>query len=160
MKMCYSLGMQPFIGLMLDYQQYPMAKRSHIKSEGIKKIDTHTIYVFQFLEDLEVQPYLTTAYWTSMTRQGCNGKIVNCAEPKRQYQKLDWVLWQVFDKSETGACVAMQTIPREFKRDTAGNLGPIFTLCDSLNYLACEGNGSLSKYIGDNLATVIEFTHL
>jgi len=106
-----------------------------------------------FTEDYDLEQ-LATTYWTSMTRQGCNGKIVNCFSPGKEYHMFDAVFWEVFDKAETGACVAMQTIPKDFKPESTGDLGPVFSLCDSLNYLACEGIGPKSQYVAEEVAPV------
>jgi len=117
----------------------------------------------KFKDDLllDVQQ-LTTVYWTSLSRQGCSGKITNCftLENDKPYNYPDTMFWETFDRTETGACVALQRLPqsqsdmRFSQKNKFADFGIVFNLCDSLNFLACEGNGPLSNFIGEMKAPV------
>jgi len=115
-----------------------------------------------FEDDLREAQQLTTIYWTSLSRQGCSGKITNCFTPEldRPYNHPDTMFWDVFDRTETGACVALQRLPkvgsdmRFSQKGQFADFGIVFNLCDSLNFLACEGYGPLSHYIGEKKAPV------
>jgi len=114
-----------------------------------------TLLFYNFeTEDYDVQQ-LSTAYWTSMTRQGCHGKIVNCFTSGRKYEDDDHTLWDSFYKADLGACIAMQSLPYDVKLADLGDFGPTFSFCDSLNYLACEARGPLSQFVAQDSSSVM-----
>jgi len=103
--------------------------------------------------------HLNYNYWTSLTRIGCSGKIKNCFPHTKRYLKGeeipyfdDSLFWSSFDRTESGACVALQSAP--FNKDSNFNangalLAPVFSSCNALNYFACEGEGLKSKYVDE-----------
>jgi len=103
-------------------------------------------------------------YWTGLSRLGCSGKIKNCFSNKTdkdKYETVDAIFWSIFDRTENGACVALQTMP--LNSDSAFEkkmnfLGPVFRSCGSLNYLACEGSGPKSNYLAEAGKTVKQKT--
>jgi len=124
------------------------------------KMISNFIFLHYFKEEDHDVQQLTTTYWTSMTRQGCQGKIVNCFSPERENTVADFNFWDVFDKAENGACVALQRLPsdKRFNENRQFDFGPTFKLCDSLHYLACEGRGSLSSFVGEKKEKVAKCT--
>jgi len=104
-------------------------------------------------------------YWTSMTRTGCLGEIKNCFTDQNdipRYPQYDTYFWRMFDRTNPGACVALQTLPygmdQPFEAPTESftryPLGPLFVGCKELNYFACEGAGKLANYVDESEITV------
>jgi len=92
-------------------------------------------------------------YWTFMSRLGCSGKIKNCFS-NATGPEAD-IFWSNFDRTDSGACVALQWTP--LNRNTSANyavLTPVFSSCSNLNFLACEGEGSRSKYVEEREISV------
>jgi len=97
----------------------------------------------EFIEELNYN------LWTSFTRRGCAGNIENCFT--KNHQTYDTYFWQSLDRTETGACVALQTLPIgaldtpqssfPFRIDT----GPVFSGCKSLHYFACEAEADTRR---------------
>jgi len=103
---------------------------------------------------------LNYKFWTSLTRQGCAGEIRNCFSNRtdlyeRNSSNCGSTFWSTFDRTDTGACVALQTVPfgmgQEFKDEylTRYSLGPVFAACRELNYFACEVEGPKSQHLAD-----------
>jgi len=100
-------------------------------------------------------------YWTSMSRLGCSGKIKNCFSNQTsslmdEIDNTDYDFWTTFDRTDSGACVALQTTPlMDLAHDYVQSyLGPVFSSCGNLNHLACEGKGPRSKYVDEIKITV------
>jgi len=101
-------------------------------------------------------------YWTSLSRLGCSGKIKNCFSNQTfrltaSYAKVDEDFWSEFDRTDSGACVALQTVPpnKESAANFANNpLAPVFSGCGNFYHLACEGKGPRSKYVAESKITV------
>jgi len=107
-------------------------------------------------------------YWTSMTRLGCIGEIKNCfADQNNMIASLpqyDTYFWRMFDRTNSGACVALQTLPfgmdEQFGAPVGSlkryALGPLFVGCKELNYFACEGTGKLADYVDESEIKVLD----
>jgi len=107
---------------------------------------------------------LNFKYWTSLTRRGCVGTLKNCFNERKELiasaPENDNFFWRMFDTTEKGACVALQTLP--FGMDQSFGdakldrypMGPVFDNCNELNYLACEVEGPRSNYIDEVEITV------
>jgi len=67
------------------------------------------------------------------------------------------MFWRMFDRTDTGACVAIQTLPYGMDDDfdvpneelTRYRNGPVFVNCKTLNYYACEAKGKKADYLLD-----------
>jgi len=104
-------------------------------------------------------------YWTSMTRLGCIGEIKNCFadqnKTKASFIEYESLFWRMFDRTNPGACVALQTLPFGMKQQfgaptdsfTRFPLGPLFASCKDLNYFACEGAGKIADYVDESKIT-------
>jgi len=98
-------------------------------------------------------------FWTSMSRRGCIASIKKCfynqTKQIASYPEYDTYFWRMFDKTDTGACVALQTLPFgmdqtfEEKKLVRYAIGPVFENCKALNYFACEVEGRRSKYVAE-----------
>jgi len=95
-----------------------------------------------------------------MSRRGCLGEIKNCYSDKtesiaRSSNGCGTTFWKIFDSTDTGACVALQTLPFGVadpfgKKDLRRwDIGPVFAGCQSLHYLACEAEGRRSEHIDE-----------
>jgi len=103
--------------------------------------------------------HLNNNYWTSLTRIGCSGKIKNCFPHMKRYLNGELIpttdesiFWGSFDRTDSGACVALQSAPLNKDSNFTANialLAPVFSSCKALNYFACEGEGLKSKYIDE-----------
>jgi len=95
-----------------------------------------------------------------MTRQGCVGKIKTCFSPEKEGSFGDWPFWNAFDRSGSGACVALQNSPAGLYTNDA-EFGPLFMPCSTLNYLACEGigegEGKNNKYVTESVLNMVWF---
>jgi len=98
-------------------------------------------------------------YWTSFTRRGCVGTIKNCFKdnkiiPRQENLRLAF-FWQSFDRTDTGACAALQSLPftsqQGYEKINLVRLdsGPVFANCKSLHYFACEAKGRSSDIVGE-----------
>jgi len=105
---------------------------------------------YKFVLDMpEFIQELNYNLWTSLSRRGCAGNVENCFA--QNFEPSDTYFWQIFDKTETGACVALQTLPIgaldipkssfAFRPDT----GPVFSGCKSLHYYACESEADTRR---------------
>jgi len=105
-------------------------------------------------------------YWTSLSRLGCIGEITNCFNTQpaaidnlAEYQTY---FWRMFDRTDNGACVALQTLPfgldepygTPAKDLNRYDLGPVFESCKANHYFACEALGRRSKFIDETEITV------
>jgi len=103
-------------------------------------------------------------FWTAMTRRSCVGNIQKCFNNLRILEKIELTMigidtsdqfWRYFDRTDTGACVAFQTLPygMDFFHNDFDSLrwssGPVFMNCKELNYFACENEGGADKYINE-----------
>jgi len=94
-------------------------------------------------------------FWTSLTRRGCVGNIKQCFKNNKtiKLEHMDSIFfWQSFDRTDTGACLALQTLPfmlqtydDRYRKDS----GPVFLSCKSLQYLACEKKGRRSDIVDE-----------
>jgi len=81
------------------------------------------------------------------------GNIKNCFQTSDRTSDTDF--WQSFDRTDTGACVALQSLPigSMDTNTTSYNLrydtGPVFFSCKSLQYFACEINTEISDIIDE-----------
>jgi len=92
---------------------------------------------------------LDLTFWTSFSRRGCVGNFKNCF-PNNNLAQLsflkDKLFWSTFDRTDTGACIALQSLP--FASLAAYSdlwnfrvvSGPVFMACTSLHYFACVAN--------------------
>jgi len=102
---------------------------------------------------------LNSNYWTSLSRSGCVGTIKNCfsnqADVVASFPEYDAYFWRMFDRTQGGACVALQSLPfgmdQTFAQKTLARfpLGPVFATCKDSNYFACEAKGPRSKFIDE-----------
>jgi len=109
---------------------------------------------------------LNFKYWTSLTRRGCVGTLKNCFNERTELiesePQYDNYFWRMFDSTEKGACVALQTLPfgmdQSFGEKILNRypLGPVFDNCNELNYFACEVEGPRSMHIDETEITVIK----
>jgi len=106
-------------------------------------------------------------FWTALTRRSCVGNIQTCFNNLSFYQKnatstydLDGLFgknglsWKMFDRTDSGACVALQTLPFgmnqfEGSKNSRFDSGPVFKNCKDLNYFACEMEGGRAKFIDE-----------
>jgi len=95
-------------------------------------------------------------FWTAMTRRSCVGKIEKCFNNLKLQEGFALTIfnaettegsWRYFDRTDTGACVALQTLPLGVYVADSGRFGPVFMNCKELNYFACENEGGADKYI-------------
>jgi len=102
-------------------------------------------------------------FWTALTRRSCVGKIEKCFNNLKLHESSTFKMlgidttehsWIYFDRTDTGACVALQTLPFGMEQTdqidkTPGifRFGPVFMNCKELNYFACENEGGADKYI-------------
>jgi len=105
-------------------------------------------------------------YWTSMTRLGCIGEITNCFADQNKmiasFPQYDTYFWRMFDRTNPGACIALQTLPFGMDQQFGAPieslnryaLGPVFVSCKDLNYFACEGTGKLADFVDESEITV------
>jgi len=71
--------------------------------------------------------------------------------------------WEILERTEIGACVALQNIFTDgkngdiFSGSRSYNLMPCFKICSTLNYFACEGAGPLSNFVRQNYDQIVRF---
>jgi len=102
---------------------------------------------------------LSFNFWTANTRSGCLGNIKKCVNNLSQPHEVnggqDVSFWRLFDRTETGACVAVQTLPfgshqnMELFELNRWHIGPLFMKCKDLNYFACEMKGRRRNLIDE-----------
>jgi len=108
---------------------------------------------------------LNYKFWTSLTRQGCAGEITNCFSNQADFfesmkYECGKSFWGTFDRTDSGACVALQSLPFGTKEEFGAeslkrfSLGPVFAPCKELNYFACEVEGPRSQHVPDELIEV------
>jgi len=97
--------------------------------------------------------------WTALSRRSCVGNIEKCfynqTVQKNSGSFGDAKFWRMFDRTDAGACVALQTLPfgmdEEFETTNAElkryATGPVFVNCKTLNYFACEALGKRPHYL-------------
>jgi len=100
-------------------------------------------------------------FWTSMSRRGCVGEIKKCLQKQNtepdKYPEYNAYFWRAFDRTDSGACVAIQSLP--YGTDNTFNVavkdlsrypaGPVLVNCMTLNYFACEVEGRRSQIIDE-----------
>jgi len=103
-------------------------------------------------------------FWTAMTRRSCVGKIEKCFNNLKLHESSIYKTigidsteksWKRFDRTDTGACVALQTSPLGMYQFDADRFGPVFMNCKELNYFACENEGGPDKYINQKDLIVV-----
>jgi len=165
--------MKPLVGLVGYFNYLFLRQNMFMNKDGklILESKRESKIKIQFLEMPDDVVELNYSYWTSMTRLGCIGEIKNCfadqKNMKASYPEYDTYFWRMFDRTNPGACVALQSLPfgldQQFGAPTKSLIryavGPLFVGCKELNYFACEGTGKVADYVDESKLTVKDKIH-